>query len=62
MFLRTTDGGKTWKDWAPKLENPSSFHLNSIGQITGGGLVIVGEAGQIFVSVDGGDSWERPVM
>ena len=59
MFLRTTDGGKTWKDWAPKLENPSSFHLNSIGQITGGGLVIVGEAGQIFVSVDGGDSWER---
>ena len=33
--------------------------MKSIGQITGGGLVIVGEAGHIFVSVDGGDSWER---
>lgn len=59
MFLRTTDGGKTWKDWAPKIENPSSFHLNGITRITGGALVIVGEAGQIFVSVDGGDSWEK---
>ncbi len=59
MFLRTVDGGETWKDWAPRIENPSGFHLNGITQITGGALVIVGEAGQIFVSVDGGDSWEK---
>ncbi|WP_185906474.1 YCF48-related protein [Marinobacter sp. NP-6] len=59
MFLRTTDGGETWKDWAPTIENPSGFHLNGITRITGGALVIVGEAGQIFVSVDGGDSWEK---
>ena len=59
MFLRTTDGGDTWRDWAPRIENPTGFHLNGITQITGGALVIVGEAGQIFVSVDGGESWEK---
>ncbi|OZB15467.1 MAG: photosystem I reaction center subunit IV [Marinobacter sp. 34-60-7] len=58
MFLRTQDGGETWEDWGPNLDNPQSFHLNAITQVTGGALVIVGEAGQIFVSVDGGDSWE----
>ncbi|MCL7944083.1 YCF48-related protein [Marinobacter sp. ATCH36] len=59
MILRTTDGGETWRDWSPRIENPTGFHLNSITQITGGALVIVGEAGQIFVSIDGGDSWEK---
>jgi photosystem II stability/assembly factor-like uncharacterized protein len=59
MILRTTDGGETWRDWSPWIENPTGFHLNSITQITGGALVIVGEAGQIFVSVDGGESWEK---
>lgn len=59
MFLRTTDGGETWRDWAPRIDNPTGFHLNGITRITGGALVIVGEAGQIFVSVDGGESWEK---
>ncbi len=59
MFLRTTDGGKTWEDMSPKLDNPRNFHLNGITSITGGALVVVGEAGMIFVSVDGGDTWER---
>lgn len=59
MVLRTKDGGNTWKDWAPKIENAQSFHLNSIAHIAGGALAIVGEAGQIHVSVDGGDTWER---
>ena len=59
MILRTTDGGQSWKDMGPQLDNPRSFHLNSISRITGGALVIVGEAGQIFVSVDNGENWER---
>lgn len=59
MLLRTTDGGKTWSDWGPKLDNPRGYHLNGITRITGGALVIVGEAGQIFVSVDNGESWEK---
>lgn len=58
MILRTRDGGKTWQDWSGQLENPTGFHLNAITRITGGALVIVGEAGQIHVSVDNGETWE----
>ncbi|WP_417565622.1 WD40/YVTN/BNR-like repeat-containing protein [Marinobacter sp.] len=59
MILRTTDGGETWQDWAPRIDNATNFHLNGVTQITGGALVVVGEAGQIHVSVDGGQTWER---
>ncbi|WP_239985724.1 WD40/YVTN/BNR-like repeat-containing protein [Marinobacter salexigens] len=59
MILRTEDGGQTWSDWAAQIENAQNFHLNSIAPITGGALAIVGEAGQIHISVDGGDTWER---
>ncbi|WP_227508279.1 WD40/YVTN/BNR-like repeat-containing protein [Marinobacter sp. P4B1] len=59
MVLRTQDGGETWEDWGPQLSNPQNFHLNSVARVTGGGLVIVGEAGQVHVSVDNGDTWER---
>lgn len=59
MVLRTQDGGETWEDWAPQLSNPQNFHLNSVARVTGGALVIVGEAGQVHVSVDNGDTWER---
>ncbi|MCK0164459.1 YCF48-related protein [Marinobacter sp. S6332] len=59
MILRTQDGGNSWSDWAPKIQNAQNFHLNSITRVTGGALVIVGEAGQIHVSVDNGATWER---
>ena len=59
MFLRTMDGGETWTDWAPRIDNRQNFHLNGITRITGGALVVVGEAGQIHVSVDGGETFER---
>ncbi len=59
MFLRTVDGGETWRDWAPRIDNRQNFHLNGITRITGGAIVLVGEAGQIHVSVDGGETFER---
>ncbi len=59
MFFHTKDGGSTWQDWSPKLDNAQNFHLNAIARIGGGALVIVGEAGQIFVSVDKGVTWEK---
>lgn len=58
FIFRTDDGGKTWKDWAAHVPNPDRFHLNGIAEITGGALVMVGEAGTIFLSTDHGDSWE----
>lgn len=59
MILRTEDGGQTWADWASKIQNTQSFHLNNIARVAGGALVIVGEAGQIHVSDDNGDTWTR---
>ncbi|WP_404361699.1 WD40/YVTN/BNR-like repeat-containing protein [Marinobacter sp.] len=58
MILRTTDGGESWKDMSGEVLNPRGYHLNAITQVTGGGLVIVGEAGFIQVSTDRGDTWE----
>lgn len=59
MFFHTQDGGESWQDWSPRLDNAQKFHLNAITEIAGGAMVIVGEAGQIHVSVDRGASWER---
>ncbi|MFV8571480.1 WD40/YVTN/BNR-like repeat-containing protein [Marinobacter sp. SBS5] len=58
MILRTQDGGESWQDWSPFIDNAQNFHYNGIDQIAGGALVLVGEAGQIHVSVDNGDTWE----
>ena len=59
LIFRTQDGGESWTDWSPRLDNAQKFHLNAITDIAGGAMVIVGEAGQIHVSVDNGESWER---
>lgn len=59
MIFHTRDGGETWQDWAPRLENPDKYHLNAITRVAGGAIVIVGEAGQIHVSEDGGETWQR---
>src|SRR5690606_18649206 len=59
LFFATSDGGKTWVNWAHRLENPDRLHLNSIAQVTGGAFFIVGETGEIHLSVDEGASWQR---
>lgn len=61
MIFHTADGGNTWRDWSPRLDNADNFHLNAITRIGGGALVIVGEAGQIHVSVDKGATWEKRI-
>ncbi len=58
MILRTQDGGASWQDWSSRLQNPTGYHLNAITRVTGGALAVVGEAGQIHVSVDNGETWE----
>jgi len=71
-IYRTTDGGKSWEhvlfinentggiDIAIDLNNPNfllasmwEIHINSWGLNSGG------ESGGVFISRDGGDSWER---
>lgn len=58
LFFGTRDGGETWQYLAPMLPNPDHFHLNAINALADGSLFIVGEAGQIFRSIDQGVSWQ----
>ncbi len=56
-FLQTSDGGKTWEDWADRMPNEDQWHLNSITTLDGNRFYIVGEKGVIFRSDDAGESW-----
>jgi photosystem II stability/assembly factor-like uncharacterized protein len=53
-FYETADGGRTWN--ARKII-PDDKHLNAIADAGHGHLVIVGEAGTILLSPDGGATW-----
>lgn len=58
-FFHTADGGKTWEDYATKIDNPDGLHLYAINGLKGGAIFIAGEEGNIFRSKDGGVSWEH---
>ncbi len=69
MILRTTDGGATWEAQRGDtrvggleqvgakagVENPSLYNIALAGQIG----YAVGEGGAVFVSEDGGSTWQR---
>ncbi len=57
-FFATRDGGKTWQNFATRLENFDRYHLNALSDMGPQSLLIVGEAGQLFASYDDGESWE----
>lgn len=59
VFLRTADGGSTWTLDSNRLENPDKYHLYSIARSSAGTLLIVGEAGTLLRSRDGGQSFEQ---
>ncbi len=59
FFFQTEDGGKNWFNVSIRIDNQDRFHLNSISEIVGGSLFIVGEAGNVFRSNDTGNTWER---
>jgi photosystem II stability/assembly factor-like uncharacterized protein len=59
VFLRTVDGGATWTAQGSRLDNPDKYHLYGIARSTAGTLLVVGEAGTMLRSLDGGDSWKR---
>jgi photosystem II stability/assembly factor-like uncharacterized protein len=58
FLFATEDGGRSWTNQGGRLDNLDRFHLNTISQIPGGTILIVGEAGVIFRSSDLGESWE----
>jgi photosystem II stability/assembly factor-like uncharacterized protein len=60
MAVRTTDGGKNWADWSLKIGDPLSHNLYDVAS-AGAGIFIAGEAGNDFVSTDGGDNFTEMV-
>lgn len=57
LFVRTRDGGRSWQVASASLPNPKALHLNAI-VVRGRFVLIAGEAGSVFVSGDGGDSFQ----
>jgi photosystem II stability/assembly factor-like uncharacterized protein len=58
MLLHTANGGQDWKLVSNRMNNPEAFHLNQIVPAPDGYLYIAGEAGYVYRSMDGGDSWD----
>ena len=59
LVLVTDDGGSTWEDHAASDEE---WHYNSIVDLGGGRLMLAGEAGFSYRSLDAGDTWETIEM
>jgi photosystem II stability/assembly factor-like uncharacterized protein len=56
-LLKTSDGGQTWQNWQEHIDNLDGWHLTGITSNAGGTLYISGEAGFIYRSDDGGDTF-----
>jgi photosystem II stability/assembly factor-like uncharacterized protein len=55
-FYVTADGGETW-DFVPVAEDDFQPHLNHIAHAADGTLYLAAEAGTVFRSDDGGETW-----
>jgi len=59
FLFKTKNGGESWTNYAPSMNNTDRFHLNGIGLLKSGTLMIGGEAGVLFRSTDRGENWEN---
>lgn len=55
-FLRSIDGGASWKQLSPGVDGPVDFHQMDVSGADP--KVIYGSFGQIQVSRDGGENWK----
>ena len=60
-LVETTDGGDSWTQREGELPDDEGWHLYAIEPLSGepDTLIIAGERGTLFRSVDRGESWER---
>ncbi len=58
MIFRTDDGGETWTSLIERIENVQGFHYYGLTS-TKGVLLLAGEAGILYSSIDDGRSWNR---
>lgn len=57
-LMHTGDGGLSWDDWSERIDNIDGWHLNTIGTLDGETIYLAGEAGTMFRSRDGGETWD----
>ena len=57
-YLHTVDGGRSWAWDAARIDNPDGLHYYAIAAGGAERLLVVGEAGAMYRSRDGGESWE----
>jgi photosystem II stability/assembly factor-like uncharacterized protein len=60
MLLSTVDGGHAWQ-YQSGPDNPDRLHLNTILGLADGTLLVAGEGGRVYRSLDNGDHWQAPV-
>lgn len=58
LALETRDGGQSWQSLVERIPNPRGNHLYQM-QIRGQEIVIAGEQGVLFRSLDGGQSFSQ---
>ena len=58
-LIETHDGGRNWTDSSHLVKTPDGLHLNGITGTDNGQIIITGEGGTIFRSMDRGDTWEQ---
>ncbi|MAB98448.1 MAG: hypothetical protein CMK71_10320 [Pseudomonadaceae bacterium] len=57
MAVHTMDGGKSWT-FLGNLKNPERLHLNTVLELQDGTILIAGEGGKLYRSMDGGHNWQ----
>lgn len=57
-LLVTGDGGEHWSSRPDLVDNPEELHLNAVTGDGSGRLLIAGESGLMYRSLDAGANWE----
>ncbi|MFB3917481.1 MAG: WD40/YVTN/BNR-like repeat-containing protein [Terriglobales bacterium] len=58
LMFRTEDGGKTWKSWMDRLDNPMGYNIYAI-RVVGNNVYLAGEKGLFLRSTDKGNSFKK---
>lgn len=58
LAFRTEDGGRTWRYWGDRIDNPKANHLYAIGA-AGGDIYLAGEQGLLLRAAEGGKAFVR---
>lgn len=58
LALRSTDGGKSWADWQPRIPNAKGNHLYAIRR-AGQCIILAGEQSVVFRSTDDGETFAQ---